>query len=123
MTCCGSSNEPSGIGEKGTKKDHHQRCVQLLSEYFLSISETGYKDLGKYLPSALGPREKISVESFEINKRKEVFLKVEMAQGNNRNSIQQISVEYLPRTRTMAQYQDTKCIFRTAFWGGVGRSF
>ena len=47
--------------------------MQLLSGHVLSISETGCKDLGKGLPSALSPKEKILVESFETKKKKEVF--------------------------------------------------
>ena len=46
--------------------------MQLLSGHVLSISETGCKDLGKGLPSALSPKEKILVESFETKKKKEV---------------------------------------------------
>ena len=48
--------------------------MQLLSGHVLSISETGCKDLGKGLPSALSPKEKILVESFETKKKKEVFV-------------------------------------------------
>lgn len=47
--------------------------MQLLSGHVLSISETGCKDLGKGLPSALSPKEKILVESFETKKKKEFF--------------------------------------------------
>ena len=45
----------------------------MLSGHVLSISETGCKDLGKGLPSALSPKEKILVESFETKKKKEFF--------------------------------------------------
>lgn len=43
----------------------------MLSGHVLSISETGCKDFGKGLPSALSPKEKILVESFETKKKKE----------------------------------------------------
>lgn len=76
----------------------------ILLGYFLSVSETGYKDLGKCLPSALSPREKILVDSFETKKGKKVLYKRQKEQRGNRNSIQQIFVECLLSTRPWNQY-------------------
>ena len=88
----------------------------MLSGHVLSISETGCKDLGKGLPSALSPKEKILVESFETKKKKEVFLFVclfvclfkvgKKSKGDNRNSIHQIFIECLLSTGPWAQDQD-----------------
>lgn len=81
----------------------------MLSGHVVSISETGCKDLGKCLPSALSPKEKILVESFETKKRKEVFcfFKVgEKSKGDNTNSIHQIFIECLLSTGPWAQDQD-----------------
>ena len=81
----------------------------MLSGHVLSISETGCKDLGKGLPSALSPKEKILVESFETKKKKEFFFFFKVgkkSKGDNRNSIQQIFTECLLSTGPWAQDQD-----------------